>query len=98
MALRLDPKLGATIFFFSDIDNRHSRKGKWGKTWGEDLAVDGIVQVAVCKLPDESGCSLLCLNTEGHVILDSAHDTVEEARAYAELEFGGLRDTWQSAL
>jgi hypothetical protein len=98
MTLRLDPQLAATVFFFSDIDDRHTRTGEWARTWGEDLAVDSIAQIAVCKLPDESGYNLLCLNAEGNVILDSAHDTIEEARAYAEVEFGGLRSTWQSAL
>jgi hypothetical protein len=98
MTLRLDPQFAATVFLFSDIDDRHTRTGEWARTWSEDFAVDGIAQVAVCKLPDESGYNLLCLNAEGHVVFDSAHDTMEQARAYAEVEFGGLRSTWQSAL
>jgi len=97
MTLRLDPRLGATVFFFSDIDDRHDRTGQWARTWGEDFAVGGIAQVAICKLPAESGYNLLCLSAGGYVIFDSAHDTLEEARACAEAEFGGLRDTWQNA-
>ena len=98
MSLRLDPKLGATVLCFSAIDERHNRTGEWAKTWGKDFAVTGITQVAVCKLPQESGVNLLCLDGQGHVILDSAHESISEARAHAEREYRGLSNTWQSAL
>jgi hypothetical protein len=80
---------------FSTIDERHRRTGRWSKTWDDD-SIEGIVQVAICKLPDEPGFNLLCIDTRGDVIFDSAHDTIEEARAYAEMEYDGLKDTWST--
>jgi hypothetical protein len=96
MTLRINPRMNATVHAYSPIDHRHTSSGEWETSWGEEFAMNDITQVAICALPNEPAINLLCLNRDGDVIFDSEHPTIEEAKTYAELEYRGLRDTWQT--
>ena len=95
MNLLLKPIYNAKVLHFASLDEGVTRTGKWAELW-EDQPIEEIVQVVVCILPGEKGVNLLCINQGGFVVFDSAHDTIEEAKAYAELEYAGLHEAWKT--
>ncbi|MFC3147783.1 hypothetical protein [Piscinibacterium candidicorallinum] len=82
----------ARVYCYSDIDARHSSTEAWQRAWGEKLP--DFAQLVVCEFPDQAGGFLLGLSEDGIVFFDSQHESLSVARAYAESEFEGLRDTW----
>ena len=98
MSLRLSPSYGAEVLVlaYSDIDSRHTKSGAWAAAWGTDFAGPDLSQVVVCRRPDEPNVLLLGLNDSSSVVFDSAHLTVEEAKAYAEQEYPQLSYTWKA--
>ena len=92
--LILRPIYQATVHCYASVTSSHTRTGAWASDWGEKLPA--FVQLVVCELPDDSEIHLLGLDPDGHVQFDSEHQSIGEAKLYAESEYQGLAAAWQT--
>ena len=62
--------------------------------------VDGVVMgpaagLAICKYEEEAGFYLFGCDQNWHPITDTFHDSVDDAKSQAEVEYVGVSNTWQ---
>ena len=93
MPLRLKSEYQALALLYSDLDARHTRSGAWAEQWGHDLEGPSLTQVVICRIPEEQKIQLLGLDQRSNVVFDSDHETLEEAKLYAEQEYPQLAFT-----
>ncbi len=50
--------------------------------------------LAVCRYPDDKGFYLFGCDSEWQCVMDTWHQTLEEAQHQAEFEYEGVTKTW----
>jgi hypothetical protein len=85
---------GATVLLYTPIDGRHRATGACTHIVG------GVIQppfaaLAICRYGDGS-YGLLYFDEEWNEITDTWHQTLDDAKNQAEMEFVGVSKTWQS--
>lgn len=84
----------AILICYSRIDQRHRHTGE-----GRQI-VDGVVQgpvaaLAICRYDGDSSCYLFGCDCDWNVITDTFHQTIEDAKRQAEVEYSGVTQTWE---
>ena len=87
---------GATVLFFTAIDDRHRPTGKCRHFVSGQLQ-GPAAGLAICRYDEQGGAYLFYCDEDWQTITDTFYDSVEEAKRQAELEYDGVAQTWQSA-
>lgn len=86
---------GAIVTCYSPIDVRHHHTGNCRQI------VAGMLQgtaagLAICQYEGDDSFYLFSCDENWHVVSDTCHDTLEEAKRQAEFEYDGVSSTWVS--
>lgn len=85
---------GASVICYTPLDRRHTYTGICRQLR------DGIVHgpaagLAICQYPNESCYYLFGCDADWGVIIDTWHQTLQDAKDQAEFEYSGVARTWQ---
>jgi len=85
----------ARVLFYSSIDSYHQPTGFcWHAV--ADVEQSPFAALAIAQYDSESGFYIFYCNSDWQVIADTWHDSVECAKAQAELEYTGVSRTWHT--
>lgn len=84
---------GLPVIRWSPVDGPHRRAGDGRRIVAGEVAA-APVAVAVCEDAASGGCFLFGCDADWHVMTDTWHESLEQARAQAEFEFAGVASTW----
>ena len=85
---------GAKVLLYTFLDDRHPSRGyvRHGQGGGAPLDAKGL---AIGRYPEERSVYLFYCDEGWAVLAEYWHPRLEEAQAQAELEFEGIRATWE---
>ena len=84
---------GAKVFWYTPIDNRHKFTGNCKQIVAGKL-VGPMVGLAICKYDKEDAFYLFGCDANWNSVMDTWHQTVEDAKHQAEFEYQGTKHTW----
>jgi len=84
---------GARVVRWSAIDSRHRPTGNCRQIVAGERQ-GPAAGLAVCRYDGEEGYYLFGCDQEWHSVMDTWHETLEQALQQAEFEYEGVSATW----
>ena len=84
----------AKVVLYSPIDQRHKHTGQC-KHEVSGVVLGKAEWAAICQYENDTGYYLfLCYESDD--LSDTYHETIEDAKEQAELEYEGIASTWET--
>jgi hypothetical protein len=84
---------GFPVVCYSLIDERHRFTGQT-KQVVRGVLMGAMAGLAICQLPDAQQFYLFGCDGDWHVVTDTWHQSLDDAKEQAEFEYEGVSQTW----